>query len=771
MANLSQVKTQFDGILEAAKARRGDSAVDTMIVSSHLAQMRMFMLRRGVEFFADQDSFGMRKDFINQVCENNMLEMKLESIVDYFLCDGQGLFYFRPSGDDYQLFYFPKDSYRAFRGQDGNLESVELIYSFNVRETSNIDSYANPNSRGGKKKYIRLKVFKDKIEQTVSNEKIDFENQMGNPIMTMPGATETFTNSLGFIPAVEVYNYMDCTGEATGNGEFDWLSNQILYHDELVRNIRKNMKFFGNPTLVSSRPKHDLIESGEENSFRPTISSMAGFFSPDRPSTRSTAPFGGPSPIDGQIKVPRVIANLEPTDRVNYMTPDSVSGDQNMYVKQYRSEIRLALGGVDDIDIGTASTAYEIKTLYGRVAATAEKKARAIFTYGLCKIFAMMIKHEEYLFEESFAQAVGLTKPSLPLEEDFGPDQQEALAASQEAYNLAMQKFVRVRSESIRDRIEQGMIPDGVVGLIPDGSTKVAWRWQGQVFEESTDDILNNSIVVRNLQELGVDSIEALKYLFPNKTDEERAAMLSGYPFRMVQQTQQSLSAFIGLLGNLYQLPHPQTPELPLASDPNLDITGFLYRSLEFLRKELSYSGSYKPGSNDSGNNTLSDADRIRSQLGRPIRDEPKLSIPGIGGDSATGGSTSPGLPAGSGPAGFGGSGQPMAGGVPGAKRKPEYQQSLPGPGSVLGVPDTNTSSQYPGTLGFNGAGSAGTNPSMGQPGSADLQSPSFNPGLLRGRGGPAGKPGAAAGRKPVPAAGGKSGQRRVSKPSQRRKS
>ena len=127
-------------------------------------------------------------------------------------------------------------------------------------------------------------------------------------------------------------------------------------------------------------------------------------------------------------------------------------------------------------------------------------------------------------------------------------------------------------------------MPPGVTGLVPDGSTKVAWRWEGEVFEESTDDILNNSIVVRNLQELGVDSIEALKYLFPGKTDEERAAMLSGYPFRMVQQTQQSINSFISLLGSLYQLPHPQTPELPLASDPNLDLTGFLYRSLEFLR-------------------------------------------------------------------------------------------------------------------------------------------------------------------------------------------
>ena len=209
---------------------------------------------------------------------------------------------------------------------------------------------------------------------------------MGVMPFKMPGATETLINSLGYIPAVEVFNHMDCTGEANGTGEFDWLSHQIMYHDELVRNIRKNMKFFGNPTLVSSRPKHDILESGDESSFKPTISSQAGFAAIGRSSTRVSQPFGGAS-IDGSIKVPRVIANLEPTDRVQYMTPDSVSGDQNLYVKQYRSEIRLALGGVDDIDIGTAQTAYEIKSLYGRVAATAEKKTRALFTYGLCRLF------------------------------------------------------------------------------------------------------------------------------------------------------------------------------------------------------------------------------------------------------------------------------------------------------------------------------------------------------------------------------------------------
>ena len=748
----SAVKSQFTQILTAAKERRGDLSVDSMIVSSHLAQMRTFMLRRGIEYYSEQDSFGTRKDFINKVCEENMLEMKMESIVDYFLCDGQGLFYFRPTGDNYQLLYFPKDSYRAYRDQAGELESVVLIYHFNVRRTNALDAYPTADGRGGKKKWIQLKVYKDRIEQTISDEKIEFENEMGADVFKMPGQTETLVNSLGYIPAVEVFNHMDCTGEATGNGEFDWLAHQILYHDELVRNIRKNMKFFGNPTLVSSRPKHDILDSSDENTFRPTISSQAGFtpLAGIGGSTRVSQPFGSSS-LDGSIKVPRVIANLEPTDRVQYMTPDSVSGDQNMYVKQYRSEIRLALGGVDDIDINTASTAYEIKTLYGRVAATAEKKARALFTYGLCRLFSMMIFTEEDMFRRSFAAAMGLEEPEMPLPEDY--QDPEEFEKENEKYFKKYEKFVKERDELLRATLDTGDIPPGVTGLIPDGNTDVRWRWMGEVFEESTDDILNNSIVVRNLQELGVDSIEALKYLFPGKTDEERAAMLSGYPFRMVQQTQQSINSFIGLLGNLYQLPHPQMPDKPLASDPNLDLTGFLYRSLEFLRKELSYSGRYKPDSSGSSPDQLSNADRLRASRGTPTRDEPSTSLPGI--DGPTGYPANAGLPGtGPGSAGFGTSGQSMAAGVPGAQRVPEYKQPIPGPGFTLGLSsDANTSGSYTAELGFNG----------GPGGSPDLQSPSFNPGLLGIGSQPAGSAGSSTRTG--------TGERRVPKRNQRRKS
>ena len=734
---------QFQEILNAAKQRRGDLPIDTMIVASHLAQMRTFVLRRGIEFYCEQDSYGTRQAFLAKLYEDNMLEMKLESILDYFLCDGQGLFYFRPSGETYQLLYFAKDQYRAYRDQNNDLDNVTLVYSFDVKGNA-MDPFALPGQKG-KKKYIRLKVFRDKIEQTISDERIEFEDEGGAfTAMTPPGSTETLTNTLGFIPAVEVFNYLDCTGEANGRGEFDWLANQILGHDDLVRNIRKNMKFFGNPTLVSSRPKHDIVEAGEDKAFRPTISSQAGFSGLDRPSTKATAPFGGASPLDGQIKVPRVIANLEPTDRVSYMTPDSVSGDQNMYVKQYRSEIRLALGGVDDIDINLAQTAYEIKTLYGRVAATAEKKARSLFTFGLCRLFGMIVQNEEYLFNESFAQAVGLEKPIIPLEEEFGGDI-ETYTVAMEKYQKLQTKFLNDRTEALNAILETGEMPNGVTGLIPDGNTKVSWRWMGEVFEEDTQDILNNSIVVRNLQELGVDSIEALKYLFPGKTDEERAAMLSGYPFRMVQQTQQSLNSFIGLLGQLYQLPHPQAPNMPLAADPNLDITGFLYRSLEFLRKELSYSGRYQPGDTSSIPSTLSSADRRRAELGQPTRDQRPINLPGITGPGGSvqpgspgnlGESGTPGLSPGTGPAGFGSgplSGQSMAGGVPGSLRKPEYAQPLPDPGTILGFADSDAAGKYPGNVGFTS-------------GAPDLRSPSFNPGLF----GPTGAERRAADAKPA---------------------
>ena len=70
-----------------------------------------------------------------------------------------------------------------------------------------------------------------------------------------------------FIPCVEVFNNPDAFG-TEGSGEFDFLANQIVAHDEMVKNIRANLSFFGNPTLLSSRPKQDIVESDSETAQR-----------------------------------------------------------------------------------------------------------------------------------------------------------------------------------------------------------------------------------------------------------------------------------------------------------------------------------------------------------------------------------------------------------------------------------------------------------------------------------------------------------------------
>ena len=259
------------------------------------------------------------------------------------------------------------------------------------------------------------------------------------------------------------------------------------------------------------------------------------------------------------MRVPRVIANLEPSDRVGFITPNAVSSDQARFSEQLRSEIRLALGGIDDLSI-TNVTATEIKSAYGRVSATAKKKCLQIYQYGICKVFELIIFQEEQIFRKSLAFSSGIKYPELP--------QNEEDPKALEKYEKQKVKYEQKLQQAIDTAVETREIPDGVLGLAPDGDRTVLWRWMGPVYEDTAQDKLNQSIFTRNLQELGVDSIEALKYLFPSKTDDEIAAMLSGYPFRMVGEVQRAYSAFIDLINQEMRTPHPQQPNLPMAADP-----------------------------------------------------------------------------------------------------------------------------------------------------------------------------------------------------------
>lgn len=709
---------RFRRILEAARKRDGGSSTDTMIVNSHLSQMKLFMLRQGLEFYPAQDTYGFRKQFLKQLVEENEVDTRLEGIVDDFLIDGKGLFYFRPIRDTYRIMWFSSDSYRAYYDSMGELEEIELIYSFTVRDTINAPA-ATSSLQGGSDRYVKLRVRRDEIKETITTEKPSFDASAQSLAFSV-NKTRTLTNSLGFIPAVEAFNNMRSTGmDATG--EFDWLAEQIVTHDDLVKNIRTNIHFFGNPTLVSSRPKHDLVDSGEDEGMRPTISSQAGFYAANRPSTRVSSPMSGGA--GGGMKVPRIIANVESTDRAVYLTPDAVSGDQNLYARQYREEIRTALGGVDELGITAGATAYEIKSLYGRAATSATRRCRGLLTYGLCKLLALIVYNEEKIFRESFAGAIGLMRPEAPIQENF-PDP-AAFEAAVADHSGIMSEYEGTLEQQIGEAIQNRMLPDGVVGLIPDGDRKIEWRWKGPVFEDGTEDILNSSIVVRNLQELGVNSIEALRYLFPDKTDEERSAMLSGYPFRMAQATQQSLGTFLTLIENMRQVPHPQAPDLPMLADPKLDLTPYIYRALDFLKRELTYAGQYSNATGNGDPAGLDPIERARADAGLPISTGPERPtfVPDSFG-AAAGGQ----LPADGGSPG-GAPGQPMAAGVRATERQLERDAELPTAGSLLNADPTGSAAAAAGMAGFgSGAVPSGTFSF----GAADLNSPS-NAGVFPG--------------------------------------
>ena len=703
-------------MIKSVITRDGKGTADTMLISSHLSQMKMFGIRQGVEYYPMQDNLGTQRfDFIQQVIKFNQLDARLDAIWDRFLVYGKGLFYIRPTEKSYRLYWFNKDSYRSYYSPEGELEEVIIIYPYKVRSSKGFAGVGLNTD----KRYMRLRITAKEVEEFHSEQEITFDQENINFASFDKKVVE---NTMEFIPCVEVFNNPDAFG-TDGSGEFDFIANQIVAHDEMVKNIRANLSFFGNPTLISSRPKQDIVESDADTVQRPSISSQSGFASDvnlfsstykSDPVTRSPSGYSG-RPGTG-MRVPRVIANLEPSDRIGFITPNAVGSDQARYTEQLRSEIRLALGGIDDLSI-TNVTATEIKSAYGRVSATAKKKCLQIYTYGICRCFELMIFHEEQIFRKSLAFAAGLKLP-VPPENLEDPKEVEKFKKQKAKYEQKLQ-------DAVNEALETQEIPDGVIGLAPDGDRTVLWRWMGPVYEDTAQDKLNQSIFTRNLQELGVDSIEALKYLFPSKTDDEIAGMLSGFPFRMVGEVQRAYSSFIDLINQEMRTPHPQQPNLPMAADPRLDLTPFLYRTLESLQKEVTYAGRYR-SSDPIGTPSIPDpTDQLRGSTDSSPSSF-RGDFPTMGGtnNQPSGTSTTSASPdGGSGvpispysvqppdAPGESTSGEPIQGRIQQGGRTPEFTSPIPIPGSTV----SSDSSSRPGQLRIP------TNNPVQQSGSADL--------------------------------------------------
>ena len=720
------LRSRFTEILEASRTQDRSKQSTTLVVLGHLQQMTLLMLKKGLFFYCDQDTYEARTKFIQNLIELNRLDIRFPAIIRNFLIDGCGLFYFRPDQKlKYQIYFFNKNQYRVYHDLNGGIEEVVILYSYKVRNSM----LGLPSeSMNQNKRYVRLSLTADSISEYESNTELSFDLEPGG--LLTPKSKKP--NALGFIPAVEVLNKPNASG-TEGEGEFEPFMEAIVLHDQMMSTIAKNIEFFGNPTLVSSRPRSDLVEAtGSDRNFRPTISSQSGFAGMDSPSTRTSEPFGASAAFGG-LRVPRIIANVEPSDRVGFLTPDPVNGDMNRYALLIREEIRTALGGVDEISVSAGATATEIKGLMGRAQATALRKNKSFLTYGFCKILEMILYHQENIFRQTFVEVTGLKAPTPPTEQTA-----EAVAK----YENRLARFEQEVDQKISQSLENNKVPRGVYGLPPDGERAVSYRFQGDVYEDTAYDINQKSIVVRNLQELGVDSVEALKFLFPDKTDSERAEMLKGFPFRMVQQTQGAFSQFLLLLNQMLQTPHPLAPDQPLAADPRLNLTALLYRTFDHLAQELTYSGSYEPAdpSFDPEPGLPGGSGPTGGSFGRPGFNQ----LPAMGSNypGGTFGSYAPTAVAGN--TGFGPFYQQPVQPVS-VQLLPEQsvgsgnEQSGTGgfPDLTVPQPDSTVSYVPNSTAGYNTVQSeftGPTNPVSGSPGSADLvQQRLYNPDFLSG--------------------------------------
>ena len=109
----SNSKSVLEDMIKSVITRDGKGTADTMLISSHLSQMKMFGIRQGVEYYPMQDNLGTQRfDFIQQVIKFNQLDARLDAIWDRFLAYGKGLFYIRPTKKSYSCLLYTSPSPR-----------------------------------------------------------------------------------------------------------------------------------------------------------------------------------------------------------------------------------------------------------------------------------------------------------------------------------------------------------------------------------------------------------------------------------------------------------------------------------------------------------------------------------------------------------------------------------------------------------------------------------------------------------------------------------
>lgn len=596
----------------------------TDIVPAHLSQMCLFGIRQGVEFYPAYDPDKEKAKLIRRLINESKLPIYMRSIWESCLGTGAVLFYLRPTKDFYELRWFNKDQFKVYYDKDkATMERVVITYPYT--EEGGIASIETT-------RWVRVTITPDWIRQGTFDHDPHL-NVEASPILSgdtpYPGEV-VVKNTLKIIPCVVVDNDPTDPGER-GSSDFDWLSPQIEALNRAVGAVSSNIEFFGNPTLITTRPASQVIEAAGIHSEQYRGVATGSGFQNVQGGVRSTRKYDYSRMrhrLD-RIRIKKVIGSVEPEERIGYVTPDPISGDQTNYINRKEELIRSALGGVAEFSFSAGATAFEIKSLYGKAAATARRKAEAIYTHGICKILELLIAAEEFFFIESFRQATAWDENKQGRLDD-----------------QAIQFYLNGDG----DKIKPKPLPEGLTGIMPNGNRTINWRWIGPVFEDSPQDKQQLSILMRNLTEEGIDSIEAFKVIYPDRSSAEINAMLGGVPFRRAQRIIQLIQMLIPLQQTMQGVPLVNNPELPLTVVFGQEVEkslGILFTKLteELSRGQQTYEPDVSEFSQYGFPGTTPDPADLLSGVTSGATDLP-TGEPGLFGTGQFGYGPSPNVPA-----------------------------------------------------------------------------------------------------------------------------
>lgn len=585
---------------------------NSLVILNHLTQMKMFGIRQGIELYPEQDNEkDTRKTFIQQVWDYNELDIYQDRIWELALCTGQLLMYYRPNQEGlYTISFFPREDFRVEYNEDNRIELAMIRYWY--WESHGV-------SAARQKKWIRLIITKDRIYQ----ENYGVGMKPSWDIAFGGTNRQEMENSLGFVPC-RVIRVNPLGPGQNGVSDFSPLMEHIDNLNDDEDAIKENLQFFGNPILMATRSPNEVLEIASTKSTNltraHTITMESGWAAPELGMNSTAKSTPRHLKMGPNLRLKKVVGNIQADERFGFISPPPIASEHKKHVVETREALHFALGGIDEIGIHANATAYEMKVVYGKVATTALKKAKSIYTYGICRAFEDMIVAEEALFRKTMANALKV-EPS-------------------EMTDGVIQQYLANNG---------GQIPPGVYGLPPMGKRKVSWRWTGPVFEDSPDDLQRRSIVVRNLQELGVPSIEALKIMFPDKTEAEREGMLAGgYPFRYMNAVAGTTGQMLGLYQQFMALPSQSDPAQPLIA--KIPLEPMIEKSAQVLFNELNYArptDQSSPGESPyiTGTNSYNEWLRtvgayqygLAAAAGIPVTQPPGVSGDGVQQPASTG--------------------------------------------------------------------------------------------------------------------------------------